>query len=244
MKSGSKLISWAIAGAICAWAGTARASLTVTLVSDTGSLTVQLPPAAPLTPATIANPYGAPPVPTLVPITNGFALTFDPTSDFFANSTSAAGSKTTTMDGKLNLTLVFSSPVKLTTNIYEDGIFSQLGSGTANVTGSVSVSDVANTETHNSSFPIAAFNPVGTWSIFDQLTGFTGTYTTYNVSIDNTLIASALATASGSAYIAKKDFTIIFTTDGSSGNGPPSPEPASLGVLALGGVALLTRRRK
>ena len=44
--------------------------------------------------------------------------------------------------------------------------------------------------------------------------------------------------------IAKKDFTIIITTDGSTGSGPPIPEPASLGVLALGTLALLSRRRR
>jgi hypothetical protein len=61
--------------------------------------------------------------------------------------------------------------------------------------------------------------------------------------VDNDLIAESLAGAPGFASIAKKNFSIIFTTDGSSGGGP-IPEPASLGVLVLGAGALFLRRRK
>ncbi len=241
MKTGAKFISCAIAGAICALVGSARASMIVNSLTDTGSLQIQTTVPSAITSVTLTDPYGAPPVPTIVAVTNGFALTFTVTSDFLSTANTTTGSKISTMDGMLNLVITFNTPVSLTTNVYENGIYSQMGSAVANVTGKVTVSNAAATETHSNFFPTPVLDPSGTWSIADQLTGFSTSSTSYNVSIDNTLLATSTG---GSALIAKKDFTIIFTTDGSAGNGQPSPEPASLGVLALGGVALLARRRK
>jgi hypothetical protein len=83
----------------------------------------------------------------------------------------------------------------------------------------------------------------GYWSLFDQVTGFSGTYFTYKISLDNILEAKSLASSTSDiAWISKKDFTFIFTTDGSSGGGVP--EPASLGIMAMGCLALLARRRR
>ena len=179
---------------------------------------------------------------------NGIALTFTPTSDFIAFASNSSGGKTQTMDGKLDLLITFATPVHMTTNIFEDGIWSTTGIGTKDVTGGVVVSeanDIIPTESHGSIFGAENYNASGTWSLFNQVSGFAGAFTTYKVSIDNTLIVEALASAtSSSAFLAKQDFTVTFTTDGSTGGGPPTPEPASLGVLALGGVALLARRRK
>jgi len=251
MKNGVKILSMAVVGVASLMAGNARAALSVNLLGDTGTLRVETyaPPA--ITSVTLTDPYGAPPnTLTIVPVTNGFSLTFTPTSDFLATANSSSGGQTTTMDGKLDLTVTLATAGHLTTNIYENGIWATSGTGTVNATGGVVVQeadDVVSKETHGNFFgtgqPGAVYNASGTWNLFDQVTGFSGSFTTYHISIDNTLIAEALAPGAGSAFLAKKDFQIIFTTDGSSGT-PNTPEPASLGVLALGGVALLARRRK
>jgi hypothetical protein len=67
-----------------------------------------------------------------------------------------------------------------------------------------------------------------------------GTATTFHVVIDNVLHSAAVGPLDF-ALIEKKAVSINL---GSGSGAPPSPEPASLGVLALGGMALLTRRRK
>jgi hypothetical protein len=250
MRNGLSLVACAVAGAVALVSSSVRASAIVSLLGDSGTLTVETYSPPTISSVTLSDPYGAPPLPTIVPITNGFALTFVPTAQFLATANSFSGGKTTTMDGKLDLLITFSSPVQLTTNVYEDGIYSKTGTGTVNASGGVVVSEadhVIPTQTVGNSFPGATYNASGTWSIFDQATGFTSSFSNYKVSIDNTLIAEALATqGTGTSYIAKKDFTLVFTTDGSSGSGqsPQTPEPASLGVLALGGIALLARRRK
>src|SRR5436189_251931 len=72
--------------------------------------------------------------------------------------------------------------------------------------------------TQGNSFGPASLNGNGTWNLFDQVTGFSGQYTAYKISIDNALFAQALvplANSQGDAYIAKKDFSILLTTDGS-----------------------------
>ena len=109
------------------------------------------------------------------------------------------------------------------------------------VTNILIVSDAAGTETRHNNFPAANLNS-GYWSLTDQVTGFSGAYTTYKISLDNILEAvSPASEASGSAKIAKKDFTITFITDGGGGG---VPEPASLSVLAMGSLALMARRRR
>lgn len=247
MKSRFSLLSCAIAGAIALFAQSTQAATVVNLLGDTGTLRTEYHAPPTITSVTLVNPYGAPPLPALVAIPNGVSLSFITTADFLASASSASGGKTTTMDGKLDLIITFDAPVKLTTNIFEDGIWSTTGNGTVNVLGGLIVSEadnVVSTESIGNAFPAETYNGSGTWKLFDQVTGFVGSYRSYKISIDNTLIAEAIGGSPGTAYIAKKDFQITFTTDGSTGGGPPIPEPASLGVLALGSIALLARRKK
>lgn len=247
MRSGLSYLSCAVAGVLALVAQSTQGAVLISPLGDSGTLRVETyaPPA--ITSVTLTNPYGSPPLPAIVPITNGYSLTFTITSDFLATANSNSGGKTTTMDGKLDLLLTFSAPVLLTTNVYEDGLWAKIGTGTVDVTGGVVVNEADHVfplESHGKIFGAEIYDPSGTWKLQDQVTGFTTPHTSYHVSIDNTLIAEALGAPGSSAFLAKKDFTLIFTTDGSSGTGqPPVPEPASLGVLALGGLALIARRR-
>ena len=247
MRSRFSLLSCAAAGVIALAAQSTHAATIVNLLGDTGTLRNETyaPPA--ITSVTLINPYGAPPLPTVVPIVNGVSLTFTVTSDFMTFANSNSGGKTQTMDGKLDLLITFSAPVHLTTNLVEDGLWSKVGTGTVDVTGGIVVNEadhVLPVETHGKLFGAETYDPSGTWKLVDQVTGFSGSYTTYRVSIDNTLISEALGAPGSSAFLAKKDFTLVFTTDGSNGSGQPGlPEPASIGVLALGGLALIARRR-
>jgi hypothetical protein len=221
----------------------AQATPSLNLLGDTGSLVVTTySPVTRVAVATLTDPYGTP-LPAITPVTGGWAITLSPTAEFLATANNAGGGKTTVMDGQLSFYVTFDSPVSLTTTLYEDGIWITSGNGTVNVNGGMVVSEADNTPTsqsHSNNFPAVTFNNSGYWSLSNQVSGFNNTFTKYKISIDNTLLAESLMSeSSGSAYIAKKDFTLILNTDGGG-----VPEPSSLGVLATGCLALLARRRR
>jgi len=248
------------AAALLGISAVARATPSISLVNSQGSYRITTYNTSNAVTGTasspVTNPYGAPPGPTITPLTggNGWVLTFTPTSDFMAFASNSGGTfgKTVVMDGKLDFNITLdpqSGPQRLTVNDYEDGVYALTGNGTAGVTGGIVVeglnASLVAVETHNASLPAETRNGIGGWSDFSQVGGFTTSFMTYHISIDNNLIAESLSAQSGgSAYIAKKDFTLIITTDGSNGGGSGAPEPASLGVLATGGLALLARRRR
>jgi hypothetical protein len=64
---------------------------------------------------------------------------------------------------------------------------------------------------------------------------------TFHVVIDNLLHTASPATTSF-AFIEKKELNIDLGTG--TGGSPGTPEPASLGLLGLGAVALISRRRR
>lgn len=240
------LLSLAVAGVVSMGAVSANAAI-VTLQSDTGSLKLQTfaPPA--ITSSTLTNPYGAPPLPPVFNLPNGLAMSFIVTSDFLASANTASGGKINTMNGDLVLTVSFPTQVQLTATVLEDGIWSKGGVGTVDVTGQIKVeeADHGNSpiESHTVAFGPETYDPSGTWKLQTTAPSFSGAFFSYTITIDNTLVASALASqGTGSSLIAKKDFTLLLTTDGSSGAG--TPEPASLGILALGGLTLLVRRKR
>jgi hypothetical protein len=231
---------------------------TYTYIGDSGTLEIAANPPGAFPPgvSTLSSPYGTSAItgPVITPLSggNGWVLTFTPSSDFFAAANNHGGSgETSTMTGKLDFDLTFSSAIKLTANIVEDGIYNTSGNGTVSVSGgsviAEAVDPVPNEKILNGNLGAGAvFNPVTHgWTAFLQITGFQNAYTTYKLSIDNDLIAESLASSTlGSAMITKKDFSIVITTDGSTGGGgPPIPEPASLGLFAIGVLALLKRRR-
>lgn len=242
--------------AVLGLAAAAQATPSITLLGDTGTWRVtsydSLNGITGTGSNVLVNPYGAPPVPAVTPLAggNGWSVVFTPTADFMAYASNGGGpyGQSAQMDGKLDFYITLDAPAKLTTNIYENGVDSTSGNGTFSLTGGAVVSglnlSLVAVETHSNSFPAATPNGTGGWNLYDQVDTFGSTYSTYKISIDNTLLVSALSSQTpGSAYLAKKDFTLIFTTDGSSGGGQ-TPEPASLGVLATGCLALLVRRRR
>jgi len=252
-----------LAAMVGVFAGTsAFAAPTVQLKGDTGTLEVTTFSPLQEASASFNGIYGTPPFPTITPVTNGWKITFTPSSAFFASANNHAFGEKTILSGELQFNITFfqpdnvtPSPIHLTTNIFENGIYATSGNGTVAVNSADLPSGVTVTELDDSlatstgnSFnghASTSFSANGTWSLFDQVPTMAGAYSSYHVVIDNDLLAEALAGPSSSASIAKKNFSIIFTTDGSTGGGtPPTPEPASLGILAIGAMGLLARRRK
>ncbi len=75
-----------------------------------------------------------------------------------------------------------------------------------------------------------------------SLLTFTGPGNSYNLGLADNSIPLALGAGNFlSSFIANIDGQ--FTAGNASGGGPGTPEPASLGILALGAAALITRRR-
>jgi hypothetical protein len=218
----------------------AWATPSITLLNNTGTLTETLYGPSKVSVAAYPYAYGIPPaVPYITEVTSGWELTFAP--NMLALVDNSTGGERQVLDGGLSFFVTFDAPVRLTASIFEDGKYGLTGNGAVSVTNILIVSDAAGTETHYNNFPAAGFSN-GYWSLADQVTGFNGTYTTYKISLDNILEAVSLASeAPGSAMIVKKDFTITLTTDGGGGG---VPEPASLGVLAMGSLALMARRRR
>jgi hypothetical protein len=207
---------------------------------------------------------------TITPVTQGFSVRFSPGSGFFASANNLAGGKTSIFSGTLSFDITFDSPIRLTANIFEDGIYSVSG---PNSRASVNAPDLASgvvinqldsllapERIGNSYRSNAIVNPFnvsngnsfsagsGVWFLYDQATGFSKTYQKYHVVIDNDLIAESslnILNSPGFAAVAKKDFSIVFTLDGSGLGGPPlTPEPSSLGTLlaAVAGILALRRR--
>lgn len=250
MKCGTKIVGAAIAAITLMACASRTQAATITLLGDTGSVRVLTPTL--FTSVTVAAPYGTPPIPAITQTSaTSYEINFSPTADFHATAYSLPTGQTTTFDGSLDFVAVFSTAIKLTANIYEDGVYTVGGAGTVSATGGVTVTAVDPVTFVNAgeflgnSFASAILNSNGTWTAFDQVTGFANEYMAYKIHVDNLLVAQSLfstPSADGSAYIAKKDFRLVLTTDGSGG--PNVPEPASLSLVAVGTLALLARRRR
>jgi hypothetical protein len=243
IRGSKSLLGMVVAAGVALLAGSASAAPSLTLLGDSGTLRVTTYTPAATVSANVGAVYGTSPLPTITSTVNSGIITwkiaFTPSSQFFAAANNAGGGKTTELDGKLDVIFTADNPFILgSVQILEDGIYSTSGNGTKNVTGGFVVTNQATSTTGGNSFPGATFASSGLWTLSDTLTGAVGgASASYKLSIDNALLAESLAgAAGGSAYIAKKDFTIIIQTG--------VPEPASLGVLALGSLALIARRRK
>jgi hypothetical protein len=180
---------------------------------------------------------------SITPVTGGWRLDLAPTSAFLAQADNKVGGERQTYDGGLSLVINFGTPLHLLTTLSEQGVYSSTGNGTYSDSGWVIISEADHAS------PVEAVNHIfstpiyadGFWQVNDQFSGFNDKYSSYRISLDDILEATSLAaTSPGSALIAKKEFSFIFT----DGGGDPAPEPATLGVLATGCLALLARRRR
>ncbi len=255
----SLMVGAVLASALFVGVQGASALPTVTILTDSGTLVTSTQSPASTSVSTIASPYGSGGV-TITPVTSGWKLTFNPTAAFGTSVNNLAGGKTQTFSGLLAFDINFATDaptgIKATVNIFEDGIYSRSGTGRVAVNSADLASGVMVTaldgpaEQKGNSFVNSAIvnfgtPPAGTWTLFDQATGFASNHTKYHIVVDNDLLAEALAGAPAFGSIAKKDFSIIITTDGSNGGGPnPGPEPASLTLLGAGAALLLGRRRR
>ena len=231
----------------------AQATPVIDLLSviDTGSLTdTTYPPITQTVVSTLTNlptpPYGVPPLPAITPVTGGWSITVTPDfSVFQARADNVGGRNTQVMDGYLSFIIDFGTPVNLTATLTEDGRWNTTSaSSRVEVVPTMIVSEADHTPTTESPFqnlqPVV-YDHSGIWTLSDQVTGFTNSYTKYKITIDNYLLADSLVSTDYSeALIQKKDFTLILSTNGGGG----VPEPSTLGVLATGCLALLARRRR
>jgi hypothetical protein len=249
IKAASSLFAAAL---LATFSASAFAAPTYTPLGDSGTLQVTTyAPVLQVSAATVPAPFGPA---TVTAIPNGFALTYTLNSDFFAAANNAGGGEKQIMSGKLDFNFSFDNAVRLTASLGESGVFNKTGVGEASIFGGMVItSNDAAAEQHGTGLlgNNATFNNAnGSWSSFAQVAGvngFTGLHQSYRVTVDNDLIAFAPPSNSlGSAAIAKKQFTIFLTTDGSipNGGGPNIPEPASLSLLAVGTMALVSRRRR
>jgi hypothetical protein len=246
-KAASGLIAAAI---VAAFNTTLMAAPTYTQLGDSGTLQVTTyAPTLQVTSATLPGPYGSPTISAL-PGGNGWAINFIPNSNFFAAANNLGGGEKDILSAKLDFRLSFLPAdlgnKTLTVNLYENGLYNEVGAGDASVFGGLIVR--ADNEQVGSGLlgNNAVFSPNGTWSSSIQQLTFTQQHLNYTFSIDNDLTAFAPgANSLASAVIAKKNFQIIVTTDGSNGGATPNvPEPASLSILAVGTLALISRRRR
>ena len=143
-------------------------------------------------------------------------------------------------------TLSFDTPQNIAVSLNEGGKYAVSGNADVSVTGGGLVTE----EDDNLGTQIGTgiidttFGDKGKWNGSADFGAFTGSYSTFNFSIDNDLFAEALGSDSpSSACISKDCFSILITTGGGS---PPSPAPlplSSLSGLGLCGMALAFRRK-
>jgi hypothetical protein len=222
----------------------AAAAPTITLLGDSGTLRVTTYSPLQIVSPNVGPIYGTSPLPTITtsaqPVLT-WKITFNPSSQFIAAANNAAGGKTSELNGALSFIFTADSPFILTSAVaLEDGIWNTTGNGTVDIKGGMIVTNLTTQTSAGTAFGATTFSPGGAWTLTNTVNGpLDAASASYKITLDNTLFAEALANPTGggggSALLAKKDFTIIITA-------AQVPEPASLTLLALGSLTLLSRR--
>jgi hypothetical protein len=170
-----------------------------------------------------------------------------PCIPFTAN---AANGGSSFLRGILNFTVNFvnPSPNAPDISVTENGTFSGVGNAYATVTPFLMLFDgngnllgsVTGTITPTDPFLGGAGNTINAFTWQGNANATNGSLvTSFNVKLDNDLSAISLAQGA-SAAVDKKLITIEVCPDCSGA----TPEPASLGLLGLGALGLLIRRRR
>jgi hypothetical protein len=246
------VIALLAASAAAVSASTASANFSATVVSDSGDTHTLVPtppsPNLPIDSRTTTAPIYGTPLPTVTLPSGGIKIEFaNPSPAFSASASSATyqASEFVDTDGRVSILLHFDTPISLVASISESGNFSTTGSGSVNVLGggvAIEAIDPIPAETEIGSLGFVE-NSSTTWNANATIAGFVGLYTDYQLTIDNDLFANAPAAVGdgiNSATISKNDVTITINPPGTG----RTPEPASVGILALGGMGLIARRRK
>jgi|GEM_PF-2140002 len=184
------------------------------------------------------------------PIINEDGCLYFDTEGYVAQS---SGGNTQSLYGKLSFDVIYKGQegVIPTVTVKEGGLFSGSNGGSATVSFGLIVTKLnsadiiaSDTGVVTPDRPFIGPNPGQQdkiWSLEANAAPET-TYTAFSVQIDNELTAWSLANVIASrGFIDKKFIEICIPCDDGGGE---IPEPASLGVLGLGAMALLARRRK
>jgi len=150
---------------------------------------------------------------------------------------------------KLSFDVTSQSPLLAAAFLSEIGDFFAGGGGSGGIDNSIFVFSsngtplASNVGTVEAPLPFTS-GTTDTDMIWTATAGASGNVlaTTFHVVIDNDLHAAGSTNPASFAFIEKKGITIDIGTG--SGGGPNTPEPATLGVLSLGALTLIARRRR
>jgi hypothetical protein len=174
------------------------------------------------------------------PTFNGVTLAFPITGTLPFASTSSGAGDSDLLDVKLSFDVSGTSSVPVSAFLSEVGDYFSTGTGTGGDGVSIMIFGPSNTllASGTSTFLAPPSTASTIWQDSLSVNGG-GVASSFHVVIDNVLHTASLA-AADSAAIDKTSLSVVLG-GGGVGN---LPEPASLGVLGLGALTLVGRRRK
>ncbi len=175
-------------------------------------------------------------------------LSFPSLQQFFVTASGGTTSDSSTLVAKLSFTVTMPVATANLFTLNEGGFFAGYGGGAGSIVLGAVITDNGGNPivgaTGTVAPPIPFFAPLPSPQVLLDWTGTLNAVAptallTYTVHLDNDLTSSAPAQINYPTFaeVDKKTLAINFPN-------PGVPEPASLGVLVLGGAALITRRRR